>query len=150
MEEIVGSVLGRLHARDSGARILALVEPGLPLVRGDATLLAQLLTNLLDNARRYGADPLELAVRAAPQGLLVSVKDRGPGIAAEDEARLFEPFFRGRHETGERGAGLGLALCKAIAEAHGGQLEMRRRPRGGCCFTLTLAVDAQQPTEPTE
>lgn len=143
VEEIVGTVLALFRGREPAMRIRANVDAALPLARGDATLLAQLLANLLDNACKYSEGPIEVAVCARSDKLLVSVEDRGPGIAVEDEGRLFEPFFRGRHETVERGAGLGLALCKAIAEAHGGELGMRRRQGGGCCFTLTLPLDAQ-------
>ena len=101
----------------------------LPLVRGDATLLAQLLDQ---PARQRAASTATGAVelqRRAPRraASLLSVKDRGPGIAPDDESRLFEPFFRGEAETDARGAGLGLALCKAIAEAHGGTLACARR-----------------------
>ena len=150
MEEIVGAVLGRLRAREPSLLVQIRVEDGLPFIRGDATLLAQTLTNLLDNAFKYGTPPIELGVCAVGSQLLVSVKDRGAGISIENEARLFEPFFRGRHEIGERGAGLGLALCKAIADAHGGTLGLRRRPQGGSCFTLSLPVDPKQPAKPIE
>ncbi|MDQ6639704.1 MAG: ATP-binding protein, partial [Pseudomonadota bacterium] len=119
----------------------------LPLVRGDATLLAQLATNLLDNALKYSAGKVELTVCRASGQLVLSVKDRGPGLAPGDEARVFEPFFRGRHESDARGAGLGLALCRAIASVHGAKLAVSRRPHGGCRFTLALPIGDQPGTE---
>jgi two-component system, OmpR family, sensor histidine kinase KdpD len=112
-------------------------------VRGDATLLAQLVTNLLDNACKYGEGPIELVACRCGERIAVSVGDRGPGVAAETEARLFEPFFRGEARAVGHGAGFGLALCKAIAEAHGGTLGYARRHRGGSRFTLALPVEEQ-------
>ena len=101
--------------RACGARIEARIEAALPLLRGDATLLAQLLTNLLDNACKYSTGAILLSACRAPDAVVVSVADRGPGVTPEDEARLFEPFFRGEAKAAGEGAGLGLALCRAIA-----------------------------------
>jgi len=144
LEEIVGSVVGRLRLRPSGGRVRTRLGRALPLVRGDATLLAQLATNLIDNALKYSDGAVDLTVVQQGDRLLLSVKDRGPGLAAGDESRVFEPFYRGRDASDSRGAGLGLALCRAIAAAHGGSLGVSRRARGGCRFTLALAV-AEQP-----
>jgi len=144
IEEIVGSVVGRLRARPSGGRIRARLGRALPLVRGDATLLAQLATNLIDNALKYSEGAVNLTVVQRGDRLLLSVKDRGSGLAPGDESRVFEPFHRGRDASDARGAGLGLALCRAIAAAHGGSLGVSRRARGGCRFTLALPV-AEQP-----
>ena len=150
IEEIVGSVVGRLRARASGGRIRVRLGRGLPLVRGDATLLAQLVTNLIDNALKYSESAVGLTVVQRADRLLLSVKDRGPGLALGDESRVFEPFSRGRDTSGARGArgaGLGLALCRAIASAHGGSLGVGRRSRGGSRFTLALPVVAQPALE---
>ena len=143
IEEIVGSVLGRLRGQASGARIEAAVEPALPLVRGDAILLAQLLANLLDNACTYADGPIRLEANRRDGAIAISVSDRGAGLSPADEARLFEPFVRGDARRLGQGTGLGLALCKAIAEAHGGRLAFARRRHGGSRFTLTLPIEAQ-------
>jgi len=143
LEEIIGSVVGRLRGQPGGQRLEVRVEGNLPLVRGDATLLAQLLTNLLDNACTYGAGPVELVACRAGDVVAVSVEDRGPGIAPEIEAQLFEPFFRGEARAPGHGAGFGLALCKAIADAHGGTLSYLRRQRGGSRFRLALPLEPQ-------
>jgi two-component system sensor histidine kinase KdpD len=109
-------------------------------------LLSQLLANLLDNALKYSDGPVDLSAHADDgQTLIVSVKDRGPGVAGDDTERLFEPFVRGPQAQGARGAGLGLAVCRAIAQAHGGALSVRRRSGGGASFTLSLPIEAQQP-----
>ena len=144
IEEIVGAVLGRVRQRDPARRIGSRVPAGLPLIRADPVLLAQLLENLLDNALKYSGDAIELAVAHTGGELRVCVKDRGAGVAESDAARIFEPYRR-NDRSGQHGAGLGLALCKAIASAHGGTLTLKQREAGGSSFRLTLPVDPRQP-----
>lgn len=143
IEEIVGTVLARVRERDPARRIKSSVPVGLPLVRADPVLLAQLIGNLLDNALKYSADTIQLTVSCDGSELAVVVKDRGPGIPADEQARMFVPYAGGDRST-QRGIGLGLAVCRAIATAHGGQLSYRPRSGGGSCFVLTLPVEAQQ------
>jgi two-component system sensor histidine kinase KdpD len=142
MEEIVGSVLTRTRRRDPMRRISSRVPANLPLVKADPVLLAQLIGNLLDNALAYSDGPIDLSVRSRNGELLVCVNDRGPGLAPEAERTLFEPFVR-NDRSPARGAGLGLAVCRAIALAHHGRLVMRRRKRGGSSFSLALPTEAQ-------
>lgn len=142
MEEIVGAVLARVRQRDPGRRIKSSVPEGLPLVKVDPVLLAQLLGNLLENALKYSEGAIDLTVKVNPGELVVSVKDRGPGISEAEQDTVFEPYARGDH-PGSRGAGLGLAVCRAIAQAHGGRLTLRRRQGGGSNFSLALPVEAQ-------
>jgi two-component system, OmpR family, sensor histidine kinase KdpD len=149
LEEIVGAVLQRVRRRDPARRIKSRVAPGLPLVKADPVLLAQLLGNLLDNALKYSDGDVELTVEQRSAELLVTVKDRGAGVAVQDQKQLFEPFVRGTHTRGQRGAGLGLAVCRAIARAHDGELTLRRRGGGGSSFCLALPIDAQQPAGDT-
>ena len=144
IEEIVGAVLARVRQRDPARRIRSSVPAGLPLIRADPVLLAQLLENLLDNALKYSDDAIELAVGLRDGELRVCVKDRGPGIGPADEVLVFEPYRR-NDRSGQRGAGLGLALCRAIASAHGGALTLKRREAGGSSLRLTLPVDPRQP-----
>ena len=144
IEEIVGSVLARVRQRDPDRRIKSRVTPGLPLVRADAVLLAQLLDNLLDNALKYSDGAVDLVVSADARELHLAVKDRGPGVELDDRQQAFEPFVRGKH-SGRRGAGLGLAVCRAVAEAHGGRLTVRPRGGGGSSFCLALPIEAEQP-----
>lgn len=145
IEEVVGAVLGRVRQRDPARRIRSSVPAGLPLIRADPVLLAQLLENLLDNALKYSDQAIDLAVALAGGELRVCVKDRGPGIPEAQQQEIFEPYRR-NDRSGQRGAGLGLALCKAIAIAHGGALTLRRRDAGGSSFRLALPVDPRQPT----
>jgi two-component system sensor histidine kinase KdpD len=143
MEEIVGTVLTRVRERDPARRIKSSVAKDLPLVKADPVLLAQLIANLLDNALKFSGGTIDLTVAYDKLTLVVAVKDRGPGIPANEQAHLFEPYARGDHST-QRGLGLGLAVCRAIAQAHDGQLSYRPRSGGGSCFVLTLPVEAQQ------
>ena len=146
IEEIVGAVLARVRRRDPERRIRSSVPKGLPLIKADPVLLAQLIENLLDNALKYTARAVDLTVSAQGNELLVSVKDRGPGIPREKFATIFEPYSRS-DQSGQHGSGLGLALCRAVAQAHGGTLRLRPRGGGGSCFSLTLPIEALQPED---
>jgi two-component system sensor histidine kinase KdpD len=146
LEEIVGAVLARVRQRDPGRRIKSKVPAGLPLIKADPVLLAQLISNLLDNALQYSDGEIELSVSANAPSLLIAIKDRGPGIDESQQALIFEPYRRG-DQSGARGAGLGLALCRAIAVAHGGSLTVKRRSGGGSSFITTLPLDEQPPEQ---
>ena len=112
------------------------------LVRAHPVLLAQVLDNLLDNARLYGDPeaPVTLQVGRADGDVALSVADRGRGISPADLPRIFEPFFRGEASgrRGKPGVGLGLAVARRIAVAFGGTLEAESRPGEGSRFTLRL------------
>ena len=144
MEEIVGAVLARVRQRDPARRIQSRIAAGLPLIRVDPVLVAQLIGNLLDNALKYSDGAIDLAVSTGDGTMRVAVKDRGTEIAPDKYQAIFEPYSRS-DQSGQRGAGLGLALCRTIATAHGGSLLLRRRTGGGNCFTLTLPLEPQQP-----
>jgi two-component system sensor histidine kinase KdpD len=142
MEEIVGAVLARVRQRDPARRIRSSVPEGLPLVKADPVLLAQLIANLLENALKYSEAAVELVVQLQGGEMQVMVKDRGEGIPEAEQDTIFEPYARG-DRAGPRGAGLGLAVCRAIARAHGGRLALRRRQGGGSSFVLSLPLEAQ-------
>jgi two-component system sensor histidine kinase KdpD len=147
IEEIVGSVVGRHRRRGSGRRLSIHLTHGLPLVRADAVLLSQVLSNLIDNAVRHapGDSPIEIEARGKDDTVEVAVKDRGPGLGDGDPARFFESFVRGRAETDSGGVGLGLAIAKAVIDAHGGRIWARNRPGGGAEFRFTLPAAAVEP-----
>jgi two-component system sensor histidine kinase KdpD len=147
IEEIVGSVVGRHRRRGLQRRLTVHVERGLPLVHADAVLLSQVLANLIDNALKHApADtPIEIDARAGEGAVEVAVKDRGPGLGDGAPARLFEKFTRGRAEGSDGGVGLGLAICKAVIEAHGGRIWARNRPGGGADFRFTLPATEAEP-----
>jgi two-component system sensor histidine kinase KdpD len=145
-EEIVGTVLRRARLHDVERRVRARLEPGLPLVRCDALLLSQMLQNLVENALKYSAPPapVELLVRRQAGQIVFAVRDRGPGVAPAWRERIFEVFQRGEAQVfgldadARRGAGVGLAVCRAIARAHGGELKVRPRAHGGSSFECWL------------
>lgn len=151
VEELVGTVLRRVRQRNPHHRVKARVEAGLPLLRCDAVLMVQLLDNLVDNALKHGAGeaPVELTARRVGAAVLVAVRDRGPGVPVAQRKRIFEAFHRGEPvdaaEGGDQrsrpGAGVGLALCRAIARAHGGELRLRIRGHGGSSFEVTLPAE---------
>lgn len=152
-EEIAGSVLRHARRHDPTRRVRARLEPGLPLLWCDAHLMTQLLDNLVDNALKYSPAeaPVELLVRRQDQVVVLAVRDRGPGIAPAWRERVFEVFHRGaapmdggtRIDLASRpGAGVGLAVCRAIARAHGGELRLRPRGHGGCSFECVLPTRA--------
>ncbi len=143
LEEIVGSALQRLEPQLAGREMSLSLPEDLPLVNVDDVLLGQVLVNLIENATKYSppASPIEIAAEATPAAVQLEVRDRGPGFAPGEEKRLFEKFYRGKSD-GVRGAGLGLAICRAIVTAHRGTIEALHRPGGGAIFRIRLPLDA--------
>jgi signal transduction histidine kinase len=128
--------------------VVAAVTGTLPAIRGDRSRLRQVLGNLIDNAVKYSPEHAEVEVRAfAVDGTVrVSVRDAGPGIPQEHQARIFEKF--GRLDipgSSKPGTGLGLFIARSIAEAHGGTLEVSSLPREGAIFVLSLPAGAAAP-----
>jgi signal transduction histidine kinase len=145
LEEVDAGPLVQDAARAAslaGARVRAVVEPGLPSVRADAARLRQALDNLVSNALLHSPEDGEVVLRARLVGeaVLLSVTDTGVGISPEDQRRIFDPGVR--LDAGKPGAGLGLglglAIAKAIAEAHRGTLTLDSAPGRGATFTLAL------------
>src|SRR5207248_1298906 len=117
------------------------VAAHLPLVDGDYSQIDQLVTNLLENAARFAPMRSTLWITARQRGDSVEVRvaDEGSGVAPGDRGRVFEPFQRG---AGGGAAGVGLALCRAIVEAHGGTLAVEETEGGGATFVFTLPARA--------
>jgi signal transduction histidine kinase len=109
----------------------------------DRARLEQVLDNLLDNARRYAAGPVELSVRGVVDQVTLEVRDHGPGIAPDELPRLFERFARGRaHDADQRGFGLGLWIVSQLAAHHGGSVRAESTPGEGACFIVSLPREA--------
>jgi two-component system sensor histidine kinase KdpD len=125
------------------------LDPELPLVNCDAVLIERVLVNLLENAAKYtpAGTVIGVTARAETDWLTVEVWDEGPGLPAGREQALFEKFTRGQAESAVPGVGLGLAICRAIIEAHGGQIQAANRAGGGACFTFTLPLETPPPVE---
>jgi signal transduction histidine kinase len=128
-----------------GFKVEVTVAADLPEVPMDADAVGQALANLVDNAIKYSGPERAIAVEARREGdlLALSVTDHGIGIPPAEHARIFEKFYRvGRSETqGRRGSGVGLALVRHVAEAHGGRVDVESRPGHGSRFTLVLPVE---------
>jgi signal transduction histidine kinase len=132
----------RALALDPALPIAARVDPGLA-VEADEALLSRALDNLLDNARKYaGGSPIEVGARCEGDEAIFSVRDHGPGIAAADLPRVFEPFFRGEGAPGNAaGFGLGLSLARRVAEAHGGAARAQNADGGGARIEMRLPLN---------
>jgi signal transduction histidine kinase len=121
--------------------VVAHVPASVPTVRGDGERLRQVLANLIENAVKYSpaGEPVEVRVAREDGMVHLSVSDRGPGIAADDQRLIFEKF--GRVTGGSKpGTGLGLFIARSITEAHGGTLTVSSAPGRGATFTVTLPV----------
>jgi two-component system, OmpR family, sensor histidine kinase KdpD len=148
LSEVLGVVLQRMKPMLEGRALTIEVDPDLPLVASNAMLIDQVLTNLLENAIKYTPPetPITILVyhNSSSQGVpavTTVVRDRGPGIPAHDLERIFNKFYRlGDSATRTSGAGLGLAICKGIIEAHGGRIWAENNRDGGAAFTFTLPL----------
>jgi two-component system sensor histidine kinase KdpD len=146
LAEVLGATLQHMDQRLDGHTVAIELAPELPLVAINAVLIEQVLTNLLENAIKYApaGTPLHIAARLAddpnaPGAVVVEVRDHGAGVPADDLARIFQKFVRGPGRAEQAsGAGLGLAICKGIVEAHGGQIWAENRADGGMAFLFTL------------
>jgi two-component system sensor histidine kinase KdpD len=147
LEEVVGSALNRLESRLGERSVRVELPPDLPLVAFDAVLVEQVLINLIENAIKYSGGPIEIDAVSSPVELRVTVEDRGPGIPPGQEQRVFEKFHRAVSDrNGTGGAGLGLAICRAIVAAHGGRIWVENREGGGAAFHFTLPLEGEPPT----
>jgi two-component system sensor histidine kinase KdpD len=147
VEEVVGGAIRSARHALGELAVRTDIPADLPLVEFDAALMERVLANLLENAAKYGvgtpaANPaVVVSAKATPTALEIRVRDFGPGLPASSkgqEAALFEKFTRGQAESSTRGVGLGLAICKAIVEAHRGQITAAQAFGGGAEFTVTL------------
>lgn len=142
-EEIMGDLLRRWRGRKSGERLRIELQSGLPLVWCDSVLISQLLENLIDNAIKYGPahSAIKIHAKLSKNHFLFSVIDSGEGIDASLHNKIFEPFQRGAiHKAQTPGAGVGLALCNAIALAHEGEMNVECPPDGCTHFILSLPL----------
>ncbi|SMF17217.1 sensor histidine kinase [Pseudogulbenkiania subflava] len=147
IEEVAGSALRHMSIPLARHAIVTDLPADLPLCEFDALLIERVLVNLLDNAAKYTppGSEVRLAAHSEPGWLAVSVSDDGPGLPPGDPARLFDKFTRGQSESAIPGVGLGLALCRTILDAHGGQIRAENRPEGGARFTFRLPLGEPPP-----
>ncbi|MEY2477888.1 MAG: hypothetical protein QOG87_3203 [Actinomycetota bacterium] len=137
VDELAGHAVQRLGRLFDGRRLQLDLDADLPLVEGDYTQIELVLSNLLENAARHAPPGSTVRVGARAAGDMVEtwVDDEGPGVAPFEAERIFEPFRRGE---GSGSSGVGLAICKAVVEAHGGTITVDATPGAGARFRFTL------------
>ncbi len=127
-------------------RLRVEVDDDVPEIRADAAQLERAFANLLENAGRYGGgEPIDVRARRESDRVLVEIADHGQGIDSTEQARIFEPFYRGRGASRSwNGSGLGLAIVKGFVEANGGDISVRSRPGEGTTFAVSLPLVASE------
>ncbi len=143
LEEVIGSALKTLEPGLGGRHIALDMPDPLALIHVDGPLFERVLINLLENAGKYAGRKAQIGIHASvtPEQLQLEVWDTGPGIPAGQEQAIFDKFARGNKESAIPGVGLGLAICQAIVEVHGGTITAHNRPEGGGRFCVTLPRD---------
>jgi signal transduction histidine kinase len=130
------------HHEDANERELTVAAPdALPEALVDQDKLEQVLTNLVENALRYAPEgPVEIELSVVIDRLVITVRDRGPGVAVDQQRLVFQKFGRGR-DVRRTGTGLGLYITRGLVEAHGGHVHLDADPRGGACFCVELPFE---------
>jgi two-component system, OmpR family, sensor histidine kinase KdpD len=151
LEEVVGASLQTLAVPLARHEVLVDLPADLPLLEFDSVLMERVLCNLLENAAKYTPPGSRIEIGAHNEGnhVTISVSDNGPGLPPGREENLFEKFARGQDESAVAGVGLGLAIVRAIVEAHKGTVRGENRPQGGARFVITLPA-GEPPVVPPE
>jgi two-component system sensor histidine kinase KdpD len=146
LEEIIGVVLNRLSEGLEGRPLELKIPSDLPLVPFDTLLMEQVFSNLMENALRHTppGTPVEIAVTPQKSAIMIEIADHGPGIPAHEEEAIFSKFTRSTNTR--MGAGIGLSICRAIIEAHGGRIWVENRPGGGAAFKFVIPIEGTPPT----
>ena len=152
LEEVVGSALAHMAGKLAHREVKVELPPKLPLVQADAVLLGQVVVNLVENADKFSPPglPIEIKAWATERAITLSVTDHGPGIPAGQEEHIFEKLVRFPQGQARPGAGLGLAICKGVVQAHGGKIMASTRAAGGAQFMVSLPLGQTPPPPPTE
>jgi two-component system sensor histidine kinase KdpD len=143
------------HALE-GHTIKVALEDSLPLISMDGVLIERVLSNLIENAAKYTSfdSQIHIGAETHDRELRITVTDNGPGLPADMLEIVFDKFTRGVKESATPGVGLGLSICKAIVQAHGGRIWAENITTGGARFTFTLPLleppSIQEPNEPVK
>jgi two-component system, OmpR family, sensor histidine kinase KdpD len=146
LEELVGTAMRNNDHRLSRYLVASTIPADFPLIFVDGQLMVQLLSNLLENAARHTPPGTSIGLAASLREgkALLTVEDDGPGFGSRDPERLFEKFERGRDESHISGVGLGLAICRAVARLHGGEIRAANGPNGGARFEIMIPHESVQ------
>jgi signal transduction histidine kinase len=147
---LVGDLLGRLGGGLQVERVRVEIAAGLPRAYADLPRLERIVVNLLSNALKYSPAESEVTLSLAPsgEGLLLTVSDRGVGIAPEDQRQIFERYYRTRGARQPEGLGLGLYITRLLVEAHGGRIEVESQLGQGSTFRVFLPAALQDNRPP--
>jgi two-component system sensor histidine kinase KdpD len=151
LNELIGLAISRHESRLTGWGVTTDLPGDLPLLPLDANLMVQLLSNLLENAVKYTPPGTQIRISARCDGAVVRllVEDTGPGLGIDAPEELFEKFTRGRVEGNSGGVGLGLAICRAVARLHGGNISAGASAAGGARFEVTIPLADEDSTVET-
>ncbi|MBD3811378.1 MAG: two-component system sensor histidine kinase KdbD [Betaproteobacteria bacterium] len=151
LEEVVGASLQTLAAPLARHEVVVDLPADLPLLELDSVLMERVFCNLLENAAKYtpAGSRIEIGARNEGDRVSITIADNGPGLPPGREESLFEKFTRGQDESPVAGVGLGLAIVRAIVQAHKGTAKGENRPEGGARFVITLPA-GQPPVVPPE
>jgi two-component system sensor histidine kinase KdpD len=150
-EELVAIAIRNNEHRLSRWEVVSRIPSDFPLLRVDAQLIVQLLSNLLENATKHTppGSSIELSATVRGDSAVLILEDDGPGFGTRDPETLFEKFERGQQESHISGVGLGLAICRAVVRLHGGEIGATNRTGGGARFEIILPLElAAPPGEP--
>lgn len=152
LEEVVGSALATCGELLAGRDISVDLPDRLPLLHLDAVLIERVLVNLLENASKYtpAGSAIHIAARIRSDNVVLTLDDHGPGLPKGREERVFEKFERGQRESATPGVGLGLAICRAIVEAHGGTIEGHNREVKGVVQGARFDITLPRGTPPSD
>jgi two-component system sensor histidine kinase KdpD len=142
LEEAIGGALRAMEGTLDPRRVRVTLPPDLPFLHVDAGLFERVLCNVLENAAKYTPEGTAIEVGASVVGdrVKITIDDNGPGLPKNREEAIFQMFERGRKESATPGVGLGLAICRAIMDAHDGTISGESRPGGGARFTIDLPL----------
>ena len=145
LEEIIGVVLNRLADRLKDRPLTTKIPQDLPLIPFDTLLMEQVFSNLMENALRHTPPDtsIDITVMQQDDAVVIEIADRGPGIPLHEEEAIFGKFTRSTNTR--MGAGIGLSICRAIIEAHGGHIRAENRPGGGAAFRFVIPIEGSPP-----
>ncbi len=151
LEEVVSEVIGRIKNRYHDAQIQVQVPEEFLMVPMDATLIEQVMLNLIENSIKYSQSekPVELWVTKEENEVVFHVMDEGIGLREDEIGTIFDGYSMNRNRSADtaKGMGIGLSICKTIINAHGGSITAQNREHGGAMFTFTLPLEGDSPNE---
>lgn len=146
IQDLIGSVIQQLSSRLREHPLHLEIPDNLPTINCDSILIAQVITNILDNACKYSppGTPITIGAIVSADSLELFIRDKGPGLPEEELEKIFLKFYRGPGKKTITGTGLGLSICKGIVEAHGGWIKTSRNPDQGLTLRFSLPIQQKQ------